>query len=768
MNSYIYQIEKREEEKEIKLTFFCVKEDKTIELKEISQNYIIYTEKDKFEALNIKSDSIFLAEKGYKNRLEEKVVKIEIKSKELYEYVLKTLRESKINTYEEDLTAQSRYLIENKTYLIDDDSKYISPKYISLDIETIGLKDHQEIVLISIHSPENTKENKVYVDKSKIHENKLKEVLEHRFEGFELISFDNEKDLLIKFKEDIIVIEPQIIFGWNVIDFDFKVIKERFETHNLEFKFSKYEGDCRLRLYSDFFKNSTMECPGVLIFDAIHILKMNFISFEDYKLDTVAKEVLGDEKIELVEDNEEDSIDDKISAITNLLNKNPIKLIEYNFKDSYLTSAIIEKLKLLELICKRSIITGTPLSRIKSPIATLDIMYLKELHKRGYVAQSNFNFSESNPIEGAFVIEPKMGFYEDVFVLDFKSLYPSIIMTFNIDPFTYKESGQIEAPNGVKFDKERGILPDLIFKLYKERDIAKKEKDSTKSFALKTTMNSFYGAMASPKSRFYNREVGESITAFARHIIKKAKKFVEEKGHKVIYGDTDSIFVQIKMTKEDKSIKYKLERGKELEKEINDYFEKWVQTKYKQSNHLQIEFEKLFTKFFIASKKRYVGYDEISKKTTFTGMEAIRGDWTDLAKRFQIDLVKQMFAEKKKEEIEKFILKYISDLKEGKFDSLLIYKKKTTKPLNMYIKTTPPHVKAARELTEFTGRLVKYVMTKNGPKHIKLIDKDVEYDYEHYIDKQLKGVSDDLLESFGIDFDKLLYSKKQTGLDKFF
>lgn len=172
-------------------------------------------------------------------------------------------------------------------------------------------------------------------------------------------------------------------------------------------------------------------------------------------------------------------------------------------------------------------------------------MYLTRLHDRGMVAPSMVALDDNTPIEGAFVIEPMKGFYSDVFVLDFKSLYPSIIMTFNIDPFTISKAGPIVAPNQASFLRQTGILPELIKKLYVERDLAKEAKDKNKSYALKITMNSFYGAMASPRSRYYSKSVGEAITSFGREIIKKAKQFIETKDYDVIYGDTDSIFVHV-------------------------------------------------------------------------------------------------------------------------------------------------------------------------------------------------------------------------------
>lgn len=765
--TFIYQIEKEEKENFIELTFYSINEKKDTIITKKQVPYTILALKEEFEKLNLKSDSIILSEKQLFNKKGEEIIQININSKEMHEYVLSLIKTANFNTFEADLPTEHQYLIDNKLNLTEND-EYIPPKYVTIDIESIGIKNQQEIVLISTYSPNISQICNVYVNKAKMGLKKIEKLMNCQEKNFNLVIKENEKEILEQFRKDLIDFKPQMILGWNVIDFDFKVIKERMDFYSIPFNFSEYEGDTKLRIYSDFFKTSTMTCPGVLIFDVIALLKMNFIIFEDYKLDTVAKEVLKDEKIDLEEDIVmEDGVElNKLHLIEKMIKENPSKLIEYNFKDSYLTSKIVENQKLIELICKRSIITGTPLSKIKSPIATLDIMYLKQLHEKGLVAPTNFNFNETSPIEGAYVITPEKNFYEDIYVMDFKSLYPSIIMTFNIDPFTYNENGQIEAPNGAKFDKEAGILPNLIHRLYLERDNAKKENDKVKSFALKTTMNSFYGAVASPKSRFYNKDVGEAITSFGQHIIKKAKEHLENLGHKVIYGDTDSVF--IKLNREFKNLDEKFKAGQEVEKELNSFFENWVNQEFGQKSFLSIEFEKIFSKFFIASKKRYVGYDEISKQTIYTGMEAIRGDWTELAKSFQVNLVNQIFEGKSKKDIEEYILQYVDNLKKGKYDDMLVYKKKLTKPLNAYTKTTPPHVKAARELKEITSRLVKYVMTKDGPKHVRLLGDQVNYDYEHYIDKQLKGVSDDLLETFGIDFDKVVMSKKQTSLNRFF
>jgi DNA polymerase-2 len=785
MSNFIFNLNKKEKDNEniIKLYYF----DEKKETKQIILDYPykILINEENFKELNLKSEKIKISNKKYLNFNKEKVIELNIESKELFKYILDEVRHREYKIYEADLSTELKTIIDYeipifvkdfdekaKKFLKEENKKPKTPKVLSIDIETIGNKENQEIIMISVLSNEE-KIKKVYLDGEKITEKTRKETNLNKF-GSESIEFkleilDNEKELLETFKKELFEYSPQIIIGWNVIDFDFKVIKERFQKYNIEFKLNKFdEENCSLRIFGDFFKDSTLNCEGILIFDAIQLLKSNYISFEDYKLNTVAKEVLKDEKIDIEFSEEADfSIENKIKAIEETFKKDPIKLIEYNFKDSYLTLKICEKLNLIELMLYRSYITGTPLSKVKSPIATLDVMYLKELHKRGYVANSNFNFNSTSPIMGAYVAEPKRGFYDDVFVFDFKSLYPSIIMTFNIDPLTYDKNGEIEAPNGAKFNRKQGILPKIIERLYIERNIAKKEKDYVKSHALKITMNSFYGAIASPKSRYYNKDIGGAITSFGREIIQLCAKEVEKKGYNAIYGDTDSCFVQIPNIK-DKTVEEKIKIGKKIEKELNEFFKEWVKKNFGVKNYLVIEFEKLYSKFFISTKKRYVGLNEFSKNIEFTGLEAVRGDWTELSKKFQKEIVKLIFSGHSKKEIEKFILGEIKKLESGKYDKDLIYRKKITKPLSEYTKTTPPHVKAARELNNFNGKIVEYVITKEGPKHISLINENTKYDYDHYIEKQLKAVADDFLEILKIDFEKLVNSRKQKSLDKFF
>ena len=211
-------------------------------------------------------------------------------------------------------------------------------------------------------------------------------------------------------------------------------------------------------------------------------------------------------------------------------------------------------------------------------------------------------------------------------------------MTYNICPSTFSKLGKIISPNGARFLDEEGILPKLILDLYKLRNEAKKNKDKIRSYAIKINMNSFYGAMASPKCRFYNFEIGEAITSFSKQTLIETKKFIEENNFgKVIYGDTDSCFVKIK----EKNLNQNIQ--KEISQKVNDYFSKKIFEKYKRKSFLNLESEKKYDKFFIASKKRYVGFNLKNKEFDFVGMEYVRGDWTKLARNFQKKILKIIF-----------------------------------------------------------------------------------------------------------------------------
>ncbi len=587
---------------------------------------------------------------------------------------------------------------------------------------------------------------------------------------------EDETDLLVKTRDRIIEINPDIIVGWNVIDFDFRVLRERLAAKKVPFDWGRKEKEkVRMRVYNDFLRDSTIDIFGRVVLDGINLLRISFISLEDYKLETAAQTFLDEGKY--IKQDEKDAE----GGLDEIWKKNPEKIAEYNLQDARLVLKIIEKTGVLGLTITRSMLTGMMLDEVKKTVASFDSLYLKELRKRGRVAYSSFRTRKTEQLSGGYVMSSKPGFYQNVLVLDFKSLYPSLVMTFNIDPLTYlgltkiqdlkklekKKQSYVVAPNKAVFENNQGILPSIIARLFKQREKARKEKDELKRYAIKTLMNSFYGALANEACRFFNLYVANAITSFGRELVKLSAKKLEEWGYEVIYGDTDSIFLNTKL-KDEKRAK---EVGKKLEKEMNKFFENYIKEKYARKNQLEIEFDKHYAKFFMptmrgvkaGSKKRYAGLvreKEEEEKIIFIGLESVRRDWTEAAKKLQQELLKRIFHNM---DIDDYLRRFVDKVKKGEMDELLIYRKALRKSPEEYVKTTPPHVKAARKLSKLTTNLIEYYQTINGPEPVE--KKESSIDYQHYVDKQLKPVANTILKPINKDFDEILKGKQKSLFD---
>ena len=484
-------------------------------------------------------------ETNFKDLEGEEMVKVVLRIPAQVKPLREKFESKKIRAYEADIRFVTRYLIdqnirgtisirgEHKASKIVDriyENAQLGPasadyfpklKTLSFDIETN--MEGTNILCISAYIGD-ANETWIITDK------KLKNA----------ISCADEKEVLAYIKDQ----DPDIITGWNIIDFDLSVIRDRAKIAKVPLQFGRPEWDCKLRIEESFFIDSKADVPGRMVLDGIHLLKSSFVKMNDYKLNTAAKRFLGKEKL-LTGDNRHTEIQD-------LYKKDQQKLVDYNLLDAQLAYEIIMKTDVLSLSIQRSLLTGMQLDRVNASVASLDFVYLSEARKRKLVTSSSNYGEREERIKGGFVRESKPGIYDYILVFDFKSLYPSIIRTFNIDPQTfvdkkhqqdYEKKELITAPNGAMFNKHPGILPDLIQRLWQQRDKAKKEKNKLASNAIKILMNSFFGVLANPACRFYNLDIANAITHFGRHIIQLTATKIEEQGYAVIYGDTDSIFV---------------------------------------------------------------------------------------------------------------------------------------------------------------------------------------------------------------------------------
>jgi DNA polymerase-2 len=582
----------------------------------------------------------------------------------------------------------------------------------------------------------------------------------------------DEKTLLLAFIQWLQVYDPDIIIGWNVINFDMDLMQKRCDFHGLKFTIGR-DGSSPYWRKNQSSEQKYLEIAGRVVLDGIDLLKTATYNFPSFSLDNVANTLLGIGKI--VTD-----VDNRIEEITDNFHHNKLALAAYNLDDCRLVWLIYEKTDLLNFAMLRSKLTGLAIDRTGGSVAAFTNLYLPKLHRSGYVAP-NMGDGESDLISpGGYVMDSIPGLYENVLVLDFKSLYPSIIRTFKIDPMGLIEGLRspeqaIPGFDGALFSRSKHFLPDIIESLWLERDKAKLEQNAALSQAIKIIMNSFYGILGSTGCRFFDPRLAGSITKRSHVLLKMTKQWIEGKGYQVIYGDTDSIFVAAGA---DKTLIESRELGTELQNFINKEMDKTLSQEFSVESTLEIEFETHFSKFLmptirgseIGTKKRYAGMI-INKNTpsgideqqmVFKGLETVRTDWTDLAKVFQQALYKKVF---NKEPVRDYIKFMVEKTQSGEYDHLLIYRKRIRRKLNEYVKNVPPHVKAARLADMYNNEQgkplryqnkgwIEYYMTLNGPQAKEHLSAPL--DYQLYIDRQLAVVADAILPFIGLRFSQIV------------
>lgn len=579
------------------------------------------------------------------------------------------------------------------------------------------------------------------------------------------VAASSEAALLAGFCRRVRELDPDVLTGWNVVDFDLLVLARIAQRLGVAFELGRGPGATRLRLEMSGRARAHANVPGRVVLDGIQLLRGAFVRMDDYSLDTVAREVLGEGKSV--------SGPGKAREILRLFRQDRARLVAYNRTDSRLALEILEKLRLVELAIERSRLTGMPLDRVSSSIASFDFLYLSELRRRGVVAPSVQPVEILEGTGGGHVLEPDPGLHANVLVLDFKSLYPSLIRTFGIDPLNLVRpasgqgdaTGAIAAPNGACFVRRPGILAGILDELMPRREAAKQAGDAVKSHAIKILMNSFYGVLGTPACRFYDPRLANAITSFGREVLLWCKARIEERGLRVLYGDTDSLFVESGQIDPAKARR----QGESLANGLSRDLARHIQHKWRVESRLQLQFEKLYLRLYLpavrhgtaGARKRYAGLVDGREgpRVVFTGMEAVRGDWTELAKEVQRELFARLFSDR---EVEGYLRQVVADLRAGRYDERLVYRKAMRKAPGAYTATTPPHVAAARKMGHPTRGRVAYVVTTAGPEPER--ERRSALDYEHYVDKQVRAVAEPILALRGLDFDKVVGDDRQLAL----
>jgi len=667
-------------------------------------------------------------------------------------------------------------------------------KYLSFDIECLpsdGLPDPKkdQIIMISLSfDPEfNGMKDMVIIAK---HTN---------IAG--VVSCSDEKEMLEKFKETIEKYDPDILTGYNIEGFDLPYIFDRMDVLGIKKDLGRANKTCFSQKFGSTQKSSIV---GRAVIDPFYIIKYLSVydqpyKFRRYDLSTVAEKILGERKLEF---------DENIRIFTEeAWNGNLEKLkrfIEYARKDSDLALRLVTTRKLVDMnkFIEMSKLSGLLLQDLMSgQAARHENALLYELIKKGIVMPCKprgkiFSSSEKQ-FEGATVLEPEVALHKDgaILVLDFKSMYPSIIMQYNICPtvLVKAETGLTDgiddeklnvSPTGTKFLKKsvkEGIFPyvaryyfnsrsDVKAQMKKERDENKLKILDAKQYALKGMLVSLWGYIGFVGARFYVPEVAASITAWGRESIAKTKKLIEENfGYKVIYGDTDSVFVKTEI----QDLEMAAEKGKEIAKFVTERL-----------SGLELTFEKLFKTLLILSKKRYAGWsfekvgdtwkDELSMK----GIETIRRDWCDLTSKTLFSILNILLKEQDTKKALNHVKDVIIQLEKNQVPiEDLVVTKSVSKSLKDY-KGVQPHVELVKKIKKRSpatapeiGDRVGFVITK-GLKLMSERAEDPEYvkrhglsiDSKYYIENQILPPLERVFEAMGIKRSELLGDGKQTDL----
>ncbi|MGL4207212.1 MAG: DNA polymerase II [Aeromonadaceae bacterium] len=583
----------------------------------------------------------------------------------------------------------------------------------------------------------------------------------------------DEKQLLQALERQLLALDPDLIIGWNLVNFDFRLLIQRATLHRLPMRWGRGGAKVRWREGIDE-RQGQVWLAGRVVLDGIATLKSATWHFESYSLEAVAQQVLGRGK-------QIDEVEGRAEQIAELFAHDKRALARYNLEDCRLVTAIFAHCHLLAFSRLRSQLTGLELDRYGGSVAAFSHLYLPRLHQRGYVAP-NLDSIHGAPSPGGYVMDSRPGLYHHVLVLDYKSLYPSIIRTFGIDPLALVLGMDEEGPAvgvadshhtaipgylGARFSRQAPILPALITQLWAERDKAKAQRDEALSRAIKILMNSFYGVLGSQGCRFFDPRLASSITLRGHWIMQETRKLIERAGYSVIYGDTDSLFVWLP---EPVSEAQAGTIGLTLAHMVTENWQQRLASELGVDSCLELQFERHYHRFLmptirgteVGSKKRYAGLsgEGEQEQLIFKGLETVRSDWTELAKQFQQGLYQRIFHD---EDPGPFIAETLRQTRAGERDAQLVYHKRLRRRLADYEKSQPPHVKAARLADEALARQgrppryqhrgrISYVITTQGPEPVDWHSHPL--DYEHYVQKQLRPIADGILPFIGRHFDE--------------
>ncbi len=686
----------------------------------------------------------------------------------------KRLTKAGVDVYEADIQPPDRYMMERfitapvlfrgaadeTGVLIDGEMKPAadyrpSLRLVSLDIETSAQGELYSIAL------EGCGQRQVYMLAP---QNGDADAID-----FDLAYCESRAQLLECLNAWIAQHDPDAIIGWNLVQFDLRVLHAHSQQYGVPLRLGRGGTVMEWREHSINQHHYFAAAAGRLIIDGIEALRSATWSFPSFSLEYVSQTLLGEGKAV-------DNPYQRMDEIQRRFDEDKPALARYNLKDCELVTRIFEKTELMAFLLERASVTGLPVDRSGGSVAAFTHLYLPRMHRLGYVAPNLGDVvGENSP--GGFVMDSRPGLYDSVLVLDYKSLYPSIIRTFLIDPVGLIEG--LRAPDdahsvpgflGARFSRTLHCLPEIVRQVGDGREAAKRQKNAPLSQALKIIMNAFYGVLGSTGCRFFDPRLASSITMRGHEIMRQTRKLIEAQGYDVIYGDTDSTFVWLRRAHSEEDA---TRTGRELVAHVNAWWKAELENRFGLQSALELQFERHYSRFLMptvrgaeeGSKKRYAGLsltkDRI-EEVVFKGLETVRTDWTPLAQQFQRELYRRVFM---REPHADYVRDYVRRTLAGEFDDQLVFRKRLRRPLSDYQRNVPPHVRAARVADEYNrekgrplqyqnGGWISYVMTTVGPEPLETLSAPPDYTF--YLTRQLQPVADAILPFLREAFETLI------------
>ncbi len=568
---------------------------------------------------------------------------------------------------------------------------------------------------------------------------------------------DEKKDdaqLIADFFNYISQFDPDVIvsFGANTVDWAY--LKARCRKLNLKMDFDRAKQEPHTSVYGH------VSATGIVNIDLEDLVNV----FPEVKVKTLwnLAEHLGIPKDgqSMIEDVEFPDLWDDADKRG--------RLLRFGLESACKVQSIT--LLLSDFAMQLSSLVSLPLDHVMAAATGFRVEWflIKRAQKRGEIIPKRTQ-QPYIPYVGGLVLSPKPGLHDNIAVLDFKSMYPNIMLTYNLSPDTYVAPGEPEPESGVyvapelghRFRKSpSGFYTEALTYLINLRNLIRKRMKTVnpktveyrvldaKQKAVKITTNAAYGYAGWVGARWYIKPVAEAASAWGRHMILAAEKMAENAGILVVYGDTDSLFIGYEKLKAEK-LQKQVEHELKLEVEIGEIYKRI---------------------FFTEAKKRYAGLRK-DGSLNIVGLEVIRGDWAGIAKKVQEHVLETILNESSAQKAIEYVRDTVKALKQRKvpFNDLIIWKTLTKAPQNYNIKA--PHVEAAKMLIEKGWRLtsgdkVGYVILKGKGQLYRRVKPYIFADYEevdvdYYVTNQVLPSALRILQFFNITPEELF--KKETA-----